>query len=113
GTALFTVVVASVLLTVPPLGGGGGRSSASISYIYGMSNLSIFLAKSEVKAHDIEHKRKIQFNIDKYTASVLRGKEQFTELELARKKAKNIKWKAIEHLDQYLEEFEKNFTARG
>src|SRR6202012_735135 len=30
-----------------------------------------------------------------------------------RKKAKNVKWKAIEHLDKYLEEFEKHFTARG
>lgn len=100
------------MLTVPPLGGGGGRSSASIYYIYGMS-LSVFLAKSEVKAHDLEHKRKIQFNIDKYTAAVLRGKEQFANLELARKKAKNVKWEAIEKLDSYLEAFEKNFTARG
>ena len=64
-----------------------------------MSNLSIFLAKSEVKAHDLEHKRKIQFNIDKYTATVKKGKEQFANLELARKKAKNIKWNAIEKLD--------------
>ncbi|MBL7719884.1 MAG: iron-sulfur cluster-binding protein [Flavipsychrobacter sp.] len=78
-----------------------------------MSNLSVFLAKSEVKAHDLEHKRKIQFNIDKYAATVVRGKEQFAHLELARKKAKNVKWQAIEHLDSYLEEFEKNFTARG
>lgn len=82
-------------------------------YFYGMSNLSVFLAKSEVKAHDLEHKRKIQFNIDKYAATVVRGKEQFAHLELARKKAKNVKWQAIEHLDSYLEEFEKNFTARG
>ncbi len=100
------------MLTVPPLGSGGGRSSASIYYIYGMS-LSVFLAKSEVKAHDLEHKRKIQFNIDKYTAAVVHGKEQFANLELARKKAKNVKWEAIEKLDSYLEAFEKNFTARG
>ena len=43
----------------------------------------------------------------------VKGKQQFSNLELARKKAKNIKWKAIEKLDKYLEEFEKNFTARG
>jgi L-lactate dehydrogenase complex protein LldF len=78
-----------------------------------MSNLSIFLAKSEVKAHDLEHKRKIRFNIDKYTATVKKGMQQFANLELARKKAKNAKWKAIEQLDLYLEEFEKNFTANG
>ena len=74
---------------------------------------SIFLAKSEVKTHDLEHKRKISWNIQKYNASVLKGKEQFAELELARKKAKNIKWKAIEELDRHLEVFEKNFTAKG
>jgi L-lactate dehydrogenase complex protein LldF len=82
-------------------------------YFYAMSNLSLFLAKSEVKAHDLEHKRKIQFNIEKYAAAVTRGKEQFANLDLARKKAKNVKWQAIEKLDTYLEEFEKNFTARG
>jgi L-lactate dehydrogenase complex protein LldF len=72
-----------------------------------------FLAKSKVKAFDLEHKRKLAFNIQKYSDSVVRGKLQFSDLDLARKKAKNIKWKAIEHLDKYLEEFEKNFTSRG
>jgi len=74
---------------------------------------SIFLAKSEVKAHDLEHKRKISWNIQKYNDAVVKGKEQFAQLDLARKKAKNIKWKAIEQLDTHLERFEKNFTARG
>jgi len=32
---------------------------------------------------------------------------------LARERAKNAKWEAIEHLDQYLEEFEKKISARG
>ena len=73
----------------------------------------VFLAKSDIKTHDLEHKRKIAFNIDKYNDSVVKGKHQFLNLDLARKKAKNIKWKTIEHLDQYLEQFEKNFTSRG
>lgn len=76
-------------------------------------NRTNFLAKSEVKAQDLEHKRKVAFNIDKYNAAVVNGKKQFADLELARKKAKNAKWKAIENLDQYLEQFEQNFTARG
>jgi L-lactate dehydrogenase complex protein LldF len=29
------------------------------------------------------------------------------------RRQKNIKWKTIEQLDKYLEQFEKNFTARG
>lgn len=72
-----------------------------------------FLAKSQVKAQDLEHKRKIAFNIGKYNDSVVKGKQQFAELELARQKAKNIKWKTINQLDKYLEHFEKKFIANG
>ncbi len=72
-----------------------------------------FLAKSQVKAQDLEHKRKIAFNIGKYNDSVVKGKQQFAELELARQKAKNIKWKTINQLDKYLEQFEKKFIANG
>jgi L-lactate dehydrogenase complex protein LldF len=73
----------------------------------------IFLAKSEVKTSDLEHKRKVAFNIHKYNDSVVKGKKQYANLELARQRAKNIKWKTIEHLDSYLEQFEKQFTANG
>ncbi len=72
-----------------------------------------FIAKSTVKAADKEHRRKINFNIGRYNAAVPRGKEQFTDLSLAREKAKNIKWKAIETLDKQLEQFEARITKRG
>lgn len=72
-----------------------------------------FIAKSDVKAHDLDHKRKINFNIDKYNTAVIKGKHQFAQLDIARKMAKNAKWQAIEHLDQHLETFEKNFSDRG
>ncbi len=72
-----------------------------------------FLAKSSIKAADLEHRRKINFNIGKYNAVVPRGKTQFDNVNLARERAKNIKWRAIETLDQQLEEFELNFTRRG
>ena len=59
-----------------------------------MSEKSItFLAESTVKATDLEHRRKINFNIARYNAVVPMGKHQFTELESAREKAKNLKWK--------------------
>ena len=58
-----------------------------------------FLAKSTVKAADKEHRRKINFNIGKYNAVVPLGKEQFADVNLAREKAKNLKWKAIARLD--------------
>ncbi len=75
--------------------------------------LTTFVAKSKVKAADLEHKRKLSFNIDKYAATVIKGKQQYADLELARKRAKNIKWRAIENLDKYLEQFETNFLSRG
>jgi len=72
-----------------------------------------FIAKSSIKAADLEHRRKINFNIGKYNAAVPKGKEQFADLHLARERAKNLKWRAIETLDQQLEEFELNFSKRG
>ena len=72
-----------------------------------------FLSKSEIKAMDAEHKRKLSFNIGKYNEVVVKGKKQFADLHFAREKAKNIKWKTIENLDKYLIQFEQNFTKNG
>ncbi len=72
-----------------------------------------FITKSSAKAADLEHRRKINFNIGKYNAVVPQGKSQFENVHLARERAKNVKWRAIETLDQQLEEFELNFTRRG
>ncbi len=77
------------------------------------NQLQNFIAKSSIKANDLEHRRKINFNIGKYNEKVPEGKEQFTDVHLARERAKNIKWRAIETLDQQLENFELNFTKRG
>ena len=74
---------------------------------------SSFIAKSTIRAADLEHRRKINFNIGKYNATVPQGKKQFTALATSRQMAKNRKWEAIEHLDQYLLEFEERITARG
>lgn len=77
------------------------------------STASTFIAKSTIKAADLNHRRKINFNIGKYNAVVPQGKQQFGDLLAAREMAKNIKHKAIDNLDKYLLEFEKNITARG
>ena len=74
---------------------------------------SSFIAKSTIKAFDREHRRKINFNIARYNAVVPAGKTQFRDVELAREKAKNLKWKAIETLDRQLENFEAQITKRG
>jgi len=73
----------------------------------------IFMAKSSVKAADLDHRRKINFNISKYNAVVPQGKKQFIDVDSVRMKAKNIKWRAIETLDRQLEDFEKHFSQRG
>ena len=74
---------------------------------------SIFKAKSTVKSADLDHRQKINFNIGKYNAIVPQGKSQFHNIDLIRERAKNIKWRALETLDQQLEDFELNFTKRG
>lgn len=73
----------------------------------------IFLAKSEVKAQDLEHRRKINFNISQYDHAFQRGRMQFSDMDTARERAKNVKWRATENLDKYLEEFERIFTSHG
>jgi L-lactate dehydrogenase complex protein LldF len=79
-----------------------------------MSEQSLdFNAKSTIKAADRDHRRKINFNMSRYNAVVPIGKQQFTDVHLAREKAKNIKWKAIETLDKQLENFEMQISRRG
>lgn len=72
-----------------------------------------FLAKSTIKATDLEHRRTINFNIGKYNAVVPQGKLQFANTEITRQKAKLKKWQAIEFLDKHLEHFEQQITSRG
>lgn len=72
-----------------------------------------FNDKSKAKAFDLDHRKKIKFNIGKYNAVVPKGKEQFKDLTRVRELAKNKKWEAIEHLDLYLTQFEDQITKRG
>jgi L-lactate dehydrogenase complex protein LldF len=72
-----------------------------------------FIARSTIKAEDLDHRRTINFNIGRYNAVVPQGKQQFNDVHLARERAKNIKWRAIETLDQQLEEFEAIITQKG
>ena len=76
-------------------------------------NASTFKAKSAIKSTDLDHRQKINFNIGRYNAVVPQGKSQFENTDVVRERAKNIKWRALETLDQQLEEFEMNFTKRG
>ena len=72
-----------------------------------------FLKDSEEKAFDKKHRNIINFNISKYDTAVAKGKLQYHDIELAKKRAAHIKHKAINSLDEYLVEFEANFILRG
>ena len=78
-----------------------------------MSRLKQFLVESEAKAFDLEHRKKIRFNIGKYNAAVAKGMHQYINHELARERASFLKTTVINNLDKYLIEFENNFTQRG
>jgi L-lactate dehydrogenase complex protein LldF len=78
-----------------------------------MNPLDTFLSAANKKAFSAKHRSTIKFNIGKYDQKVLQGKQQFADLELARRKAKRSKWAAVEQLDVLLLEFEQKFTERG
>lgn len=72
-----------------------------------------FLKKSKLKAFDLDHRSRINFNIGKYNESFKKGLQQYQNLDLAKSRAANIKSKVINELDQYLVEFEQNFINNG
>ncbi len=72
-----------------------------------------FLKESAKKAFDLEHRYKINYNIGKYNEAVLKGKKQFRDIELARKRAAFLKHRIINNLEKYLIEFAANFEKNG
>jgi L-lactate dehydrogenase complex protein LldF len=78
-----------------------------------MKSSEKFMIDAEKKASDAEHKRKLLFNIGQYDKKVIVGKQQYSNLPLARKKASAIKSKVIENLEKYLIEFETNSKKNG
>lgn len=72
-----------------------------------------FLKDSEAKAFDPVHRTTLRFNISRYDDAVVRGKQQFSNLELAKTRAAHIRNKVVNDLPKYLLDFESNFQARG
>ncbi len=65
------------------------------------------------KGFDQDHRRKINFNMGRYHQAVTRGVEDYRDLELARDRAAEIRWKAIEHLETNLLRFESAARDNG
>jgi L-lactate dehydrogenase complex protein LldF len=72
-----------------------------------------FLDDAAVKSFDPEHRKRLNYNIGRYDEQVLNGKKRYGNLELAKRRAANIKHKTINNLEKYLVEFENNFSKRG
>jgi L-lactate dehydrogenase complex protein LldF len=78
-----------------------------------MVKAQAFQTDAEAKAFDLEHRRKIRFNIGKYDAAVTAGMQLYAQHDLARARAAYLKAGMLEKLDEYLLQFEAAFTARG
>jgi L-lactate dehydrogenase complex protein LldF len=72
-----------------------------------------FVIDSAQVAFDKDHRSIINYNIEKYDAAVVVGKQQFSDIDLAKRRAQLVKSKVVENLDKYLVEFEANFIRRG
>jgi len=72
-----------------------------------------FIQDANKKAFDAVHRKTIKYNMSRYDASVLKGKEQFCDLDLAKTRAAHLKYKILNDLEKYLIEFESNFSRRG
>lgn len=72
-----------------------------------------FVTDSEKTAFDKTHRAILAFNISRYDAAVVKGKEQYSNLELAKERAAHIKNKVITDMPKYLVDFEAAFQSRG
>ncbi len=75
--------------------------------------LEQFNHDATAKTADLHHRAVIQKAIATYDAAVARGRLRFADWQNARSHAAAIKWETINHLDQYLEQFERNVLANG
>jgi L-lactate dehydrogenase complex protein LldF len=72
-----------------------------------------FLRSAAQKSADLAHRQIIRKGIDSYNAAFEGGRSRFLDWQDARRRLYEIKWDAINHLDRYLEEFERRLIERG
>lgn len=78
-----------------------------------MSLATQFHNAADQKASDPRHRAIIQKATETYATKVAETKSHFIDWNYGRELARQQKWEAMNHLDQYLEEFEKNARERG
>lgn len=72
-----------------------------------------FLRDAAEKSADLTHREIIRFNMESYDSAHQRGRTRIKDWEAARRRCQEIKREAVNHLDQYLLQFEENVTSRG
>jgi L-lactate dehydrogenase complex protein LldF len=72
-----------------------------------------FLRAATRETGNLPVRKAIRWAVDQYDTAVQRGRGQFVDWEAGRQKCYEIKWEALNHLDQYLVEFEQRVKARG
>lgn len=77
------------------------------------TELREFQQAAGVKTHDLRHRAILQKATKTHHVGVEKGKQRFLDWEDARSQAAQIKWDALNHLDQYLEQFEATVKKRG
>ena len=78
-----------------------------------MDSLEHTFYKKSLISFDLEHRRRIKFNISKYDLAVEKGMSRFVNVKLAKDRASFLKRDVLSNLDSYLVEFEKNISSRG
>lgn len=78
-----------------------------------MDAATLFFEQAEKNVFNEKHRNKLQFNIGQYENKIAQGKQQYSNLDLAKTRAAGLRNKTIEHLDKYLIEFESNFIKHG
>ena len=72
-----------------------------------------FARDATQKTADLRHRAILQKAIATYDAAVTKGKSRFADWQNARARAAVIKWETVNHLDRYLEQFERNVIENG
>lgn len=78
-----------------------------------MNNAETFLQRSEETAFDLQRRKTIHHNLSQYEKAHHVSGQQFSDYELARKRASYLKTQVMENLDKYLIEFESNCIKNG
>ena len=72
-----------------------------------------FLHDAAVKSADLVHRDIIRRGMESYDAAHAKGRMRILDWEAARRRCQAIKREAVNHLDQYLLQFEEKVMARG